>query len=421
MARPRHKQLKRSNGEGSVFHRGSDDRWVARVKQVDEQGRLRAKERSSKTEAGAHDLLLTLKAEMYGGALPEGRTPTVGEWLNHWLTASAKDRVSENTYDAYRSITTHHLVPLLGKRKLDTSLRAHHVERAYSVMLAGRPCGRSDCPKTKGEHCSTCRPPLAPSSVLKAHRILCRALRVAARDYVTLNPDVVDAPSVRRNRGDSYTLEEVTKITEQLAKRRGGLRWLIALLLGLRQGEVLGLWWDDIDLTTGVVTVQARAHRAKGGGMVRRPVKSDDSIRDIALPEQLVTALREHRKVQLVERLAAGPNWGGGGWVFTGTTGLPIRPEHDLADWYAMCEAAGVRRVRQHSGTRHTVATLLLEAGINPRIVMELFGHSQVSVTLNTYSHVRANIVRSAVDGLAASVLGPPLHTHDTTHEADRY
>ncbi|HEY8881952.1 MAG TPA: site-specific integrase [Dermatophilaceae bacterium] len=414
MARGR--ALKRSNGEGSVFRRSSDGRWVARVKKVDEGGRLRSRERSAPSERVAHELLATLKADMAGGALPQGRTPTLGAWLTYWLTTSAKGRVAENTYDAYASITTHHLVPLLGRRKLDTTLRAHHLEAAYAVMAAGRPCGRADCPGAKGGHCGTCRPPLAPSSVLKAHRILCRALRVAARDYTTLNPDVVDAPPVRRQRGDSYTLEEVTKIVGAAASRRSGVRWLIGLLTGMRQGEVLALVWDDVDLDAGVITVKARAHRAKGGGMVRRPVKSDDSIRDIAAPPELVAALREHRKAQLGERLVAGPAWTPGGWVFTGRTGLPVRPEQDLADWHALTAAAGVRTVVQHAGTRHTVATLLLEANIHPRVVMELMGHSQISVTLNTYSHVRAGIVRAAVDGLAASVFAPPTHTHDATH-----
>jgi len=403
------KQLRRSNGEGTVFQRASDHRWIARVTYVDEAtGAQRHKEQSARTEGEAHERLTTLKADLRSaGGLPEGRTPTVGEWLTHWLATSAKSRTSENTYDAYRSIVTHHLIPLLGKRKLDTSLRAHHVEAAYARMAAGRPCGRADCPTADGKYCSACRPPLAPSSVLKAHRILCRALRVAARDYATLDPNVVDAPSVRRARGDSYTMAEVTKIVAELTTRRSGVRWLIALVLGMRQGEVLGLWWSDIDLVTGVVTVQARNHRRKGGGVVRRPVKNDDSIRDIALPPELVAALKEHRKAQITERLAAGPKWvDDGGWVFTNELGLGMRPEADLKDWYAMCEAAGVRRVRQHSGTRHTVATLLLEAGINPRIVMELFGHSQIAVTLNTYSHVKANVVRSAVDGLAASVFG---------------
>jgi len=410
------KQLRRSNREGTVFQRSNDSRWVARVTYVEEAtGRQRVKEHSAATKDAALVKLEQLRTEVRGSGLPDGRTPTVGEWLTHWLETSAKGRVAENTYDAYQSMTTHHLIPLLGKRKLDTSLRAHHVERAYTIMAAGRPCGRSDCPKIKGEHCGKCRPPLAPSSVLKAHRILCRALRVAARDFATLNPDVVDAPPVRRHRGDSYTLVEVTKIVTTLATTRNGVRWLIGLLLGMRQGEVIGLWWDDVDLSTGVVTVQARAHRRKGGGMVRRPLKSDDSIRDIALPPELVAALKEHRKAQLVERLAAGPAWVEQGWVFTGRTGLPLRPEHDLDDWYAMCARAGVRRVVQHSGTRHTVATLLLEAGINPRIVMELFGHSQIGITMNTYSHVRANVVRSAVDGLAASVFPTPAGPANTT------
>ena len=410
------KQLRRANREGTVFQRSNDLRWVARVTYVDEgTGRQRVKEHSAATKDAALVKLEQLKTEVRGSGLPDGRTPTVGEWLTHYLATNAKNHVAENTHDAYTSMITHHLIPLLGKRKLDTSLRAHHVEHAYALMAAGRPCGKADCPKTDGKHCPKCRPPLAPSSVLKAHRILCRALRVAARDFTTLDPNVIDAPSTRRARGDSYTLAEVTKIVAELATTRNGVRWLIGLLLGMRQGEAIGLWWDDIDLVTGIVTVQARAHRKKGGGMVRRPLKSDDSIRDIALPPELVSALKEHRKAQLVERLSAGPAWVEQGWVFTGRTGLPLRPEHDLDDWYAMCARAGVRRVVQHSGTRHTVATLLLEAGINPRIVMELFGHSQIGITMNTYSHVRANVVRSAVDGLAASVFPAPVQPANTT------
>jgi len=180
------KQLRRSNGEGTVFQRSSDERWVARVTYVDERtGAQRCKEHSASTKDAALEKLGQLREEVRGSGLPEGRAPTVGEWLTHWLETNAKSRVSENTYDAYQSMATHHLIPLLGKRKLDTSLRAHHVERAYAIMAAGRPCGRADCPKAKGEHCGRCRPPLAPSSVLKAHRILCRALRVAARDFTT--------------------------------------------------------------------------------------------------------------------------------------------------------------------------------------------------------------------------------------------
>ena len=405
--------LRRSNREGSVFRRASDGRWVARVRYVEESGRERSKSKYAATEAEAHELLTDLKATVRSHGLPEGRTPTVGEWLTHWLETSGKARISENTYDAYSSMITHHLIPLLGRRKLDTTLRAHHLEAAYAAMATGRPCERADCPGLSS--CSRCQQPLAPSSVLKAHRILCRSLRVASRDFATLDVSVVDAPPVRRARGDSYTLTEVTKIVTELATRRNGVRWLIALLLGMRQGEVTGLCWDDIDLDTGIVTVQARSHRSKGGGMVRRPLKNDDSIRDIALPPTLVTALREHRKDQVAERLQAGQDWGEGDWVFTGQPsarwplpGRPLRPEGDLDDWYEICAAAGVRRVRQHAGTRHTVATLLLESGINPRIVMELFGHSQVSVTLNTYSHVKANVVRQAVDGLAEAIFAAP-------------
>jgi integrase len=411
------KQLRRSNGEGTVFQRTSDNRWVARVTYVDEAtGRQRHKEHSASTKDAALERLGQLKDEVRGSGLPEGRTPTVGEWLTHWLATSAKGRVSENTLDAYHSIVTHHLIPLLGRRKLDTSLRAHHLERAYATMAAGRPCGKPTCPKLEDKQCTTCRPPLAPSSVLKAHRIISRALRVASRDFATLNPDVVDAPSVRRHRADAYMLAEVAKIVTTLAATRNGVRWLIGMLLGMRQGEVLGLWWDDIDLDTGVVTVRARAHRRKGGGIVRRPLKNDDSIRDIALPPELVTQLQAHRKAQVAERLAAGTDWvHDGRWVFTGRVGRPLRPERDVDAWYALCDAAGVRRMAQHAGTRHTVATLLLEAGINPRIVMEILGHSQVSVTLNTYSHVRANVVRSAVDGLAASLFPTPVKAPSAT------
>jgi integrase len=232
--------------------------------------------------------------------------------------------------------------------------------------------------------------------VLQIHRILSRALKVAVqRGYITRNvATLVDAPSASHDEIEPLTLDEALRIIRLAATRRNGTRWNVALALGLRQGEALGLRWQYVDLDAGTLTVRWQLQRlawqhgcndppacAKdrhhddcplgctghgracpqrtGGGLHLTELKSDKSRRTIALPSQLVAALKAHRAAQLHERMTAGPAWHDGGFVWCQRNGRPIGNHADWDEWRALLKMTGIRQVRVHDA-RHTAATLLL-------------------------------------------------------------
>ena len=146
---------------------------------------------------------------------------------------------------------------------------------------------------------------------------------------------------------------------------RNAARWTVALALGLRQSEALGLRWTDVDLDNGTLSVRRGLHRVGGRGLVYEEPKAERSRRTLALPEQLVAALRSHRATQLEERIAAGPLWESNDLVFAQANGRPIERKSDWKAWKNLLNEAGVREVRLHDG-RHTAATLLLSGGAPP-------------------------------------------------------
>ena len=283
---------------------------------------------------------------------------------------------------------------------------------------------------------------LAPSSVLQIHRILARALKVAVqRGHVTRNVALlVDAPSATPAQIEPLTLAEAKALTVQAAGLRNSTRWSVALALGLRQGEALGLRWADVDLDAATITIrwqlqrrswlhgcpdpivctQAR-HTAKcpdgctaharacpqrqDGGLVLTELKSGASKRVIALAPQLVAALRDHQAAQATERDTAGSFWHDGGFVWCQPTGKPVNPRADWGEWKALLKAAGVRDARLHDA-RHTAATLLRAQGVDQRVVMEILGHSQISMT-SRYTHMLPQVMTDAAARMGQALWGP--------------
>jgi integrase len=341
-----------------------------------------------------------------GVALAAGRTPTVAEWMDFYLIEIAARKVRPSTLTRYRSLVEHQIKPKLGHHRLDR-LQPEHVERAWGELLDSG---------------------LSASSVLQAHRVLSRSLKIAtrrgrvARNVCTL----IDPPSVHRSEITPLTQEEARKIIKTASGRHNAARWSVALALGLRQGEALGLAWDDIDLDKGTLTVrqalqrlpyqhrcttpcgEARAARCPertAGGLVLVPPKSRAGRRTIALPQPLVDALKTHRSAQAAERLAAGADWVNSGLVFTQPNGKPIDPASDYRQWHALLEDAGVRRARLHDA-RHTAATIMLTMGVPARVAMEILGHSQISLTLGTYSHVVPELAQDAANRVGTALWG---------------
>jgi integrase len=377
-----------ASGESSI-HKDEAGRWHGYVSMgLKENGRRDRRHVSGARRSDVVAKVRALEAKRDAGtAEAAGRAPTVGDWLDHWLEHIAPRRVRARTLESYEALVRLHLRPGLGHHRLDR-LQPEHLEQLYGSLL-----------QDKG---------LSPATVLRLHRVLSRALRVAmqrgklARNVATL----VDPPAVKRpTTALPLTVDEARRVLQAAEQGRNSARWTVALAVGLRQSETLGLRWADVDLDIGTLTVRRGLHRVAGKGLVYEEPKAERSRRTLALPAQLVEALRGHRLVQLEERERAGSLWEEHDLVFAQVNGRPLDKRSDWEAWKALLKRAAVREVRLHDG-RHTAATLLLSEGVHPRVVMELLGHSQMRTTTDTYSHVMPALAEEAAAKMGAALWG---------------
>lgn len=413
---------RRSNGEGTGITKGADGRWHASLSFGARAGGGRDRRHvSGRTRADVAGKLRALQTKHDAGLVPiAGQSVTVAAWLDHWLDNVAAARVKPMTLTGYRQYVRNRIAPAIGHHRLDR-LQPEHVERFYRDM--SKPGTRVD-PVTGRR---VAQAALSPASIQQCHRILSRALKVAVqRERVARNVcTLVDSPSVDRQEVKPLTGDEARAILTAATGTRNAARWSVALSLGLRQGEALGLAWRDVNLDSGTLAVrqalqrQAYLHgcvdpcgkravdcpQRHGGGLVFVRPKSRAGSRTMALPRQLVEALRTHRAAQAVERIAAGSLWEDFDLVFAQVNGKPIDPRRDWSDWHALLDLAGVRSARLHDA-RHTAATLLLQQGVPARVAMQILGHSQISLTLGTYSHVVPELATDAAERMGAALWG---------------
>jgi integrase len=180
--------------------------------------------------------------------------------------------------------------------------------------------------------------------------------------------------------------------------------YLLTITLGLRRGEVLALNWDAIDFDTRTVHIRTSLQRVNGSLQLSE-TKTKTSRRQLPILDFVAKALRLHRARQSQERLIAGSGWQDTGFVFTTRIGTPVDPANLLDDFKRILRKASLPDIRFHD-LRHSAASLLLALNIHPRVVMELLGHSQISLTMDTYSHVVPDLLRDAVGKLELALTG---------------
>jgi len=412
----------RKPNQRSSIYLGQDGWWHGWVTLgIKDDGSPDRRHRMGKTEAEVTRKVRELERNRDTGRVAStGKGLTVGQWMETWLTTIAPRRIRRSTLDStYTPKVRNRIIPGLGKHRLDR-LTPEHIERFYTRL------------ETEG---------LAPATVLQIHRILSRALKVALqRGYVARNvATLVDAPSVALGEIEPLTPRQAQRIMALASARRNGTRWSVALALGLRQGEALGLRWQFVDLNAGTLTIRWQLQRQRwrhgcgdphacgidrhgdnclpgctrharaclqrtGGGLQLTELKSDKSRRTVALPAPLVAALKAHRAEQLKERMTVGSVWPDGDYVWCQPNGRPIGAHADWDEWKALLKDAGIRDARVHDA-RHTAATLLLAQGVDQRVVMEILGHSQISMTAK-YAHVLPEVMTDAADRIGQALWG---------------
>jgi integrase len=188
------------------------------------------------------------------------------------------------------------------------------------------------------------------------------------------------------------------------ANDRLGAFYTVAIAIGLRPSEALGLGWADVDLKAGTVKVRRTLDRQDGRYVFNEP-KSRTSRRTLSLPAVCVEALKAHRKRQLEERLAAGEEWEDWDLVFTTPLGQPLSRTNVSHYFGLLQQRAGVPHHRLYD-SRHTAASLLLAQGVSPRVVMEVLGHSSFALTMDTYTHVMEPLMRDAAEAMDRALQG---------------
>ncbi|WP_333756338.1 tyrosine-type recombinase/integrase [Streptomyces sp. IBSBF 3352] len=396
------KRTRQPNGRSSIYL-GKDGKWHGRVTVgIRDDGRPDRRHVERKTRAEVTAAVRELEKQRDGGAVRKaGRAWTVEAWLTHWVETIAPLAVNENTMVGYGVAVRKHLIPALGAHRLD-KLGPEHIERFYGRMQAdGRRAG----------------------TIHQIHRTFRTALNEAVRrGHLSRNPvQLAKAPRVSEEEIEPFTVEEVKRLLRAADDRRNSARWAVALALGLRQGEALGLKWADVDMERGVLMVRRSRRRPryahgcgdtcgrKAGYCPQRQrtnpetadTKSRAGRRSVGLPAQLVDLLRVHRAKQEAERAAAGEQWADEDWLFATPDGRGTSPRTDYDDWKELLADAKVRDGRLHDA-RHTAATVLLILGVSERAVMGLMGWSTTAMAAR-YQHmvdsVRVDVARQ-VDGL---------------------
>jgi len=371
---------RRGNGEGSIFQL-PDGRWRGAIFLGYRNGKPHRKYITRRTRTEVATELGRLLEAHRRGQLVTTDSITVREWFNTYLEQVAKPKLRPRTFERYVSDVERHILPALGRYRLD-KLRPAHLVALYNAKRAE---GLSD------------------RSVHHIHAVIRRALNVAVKwQLIHINPaTLVDAPRISDSREITpLTADQARRLVEAAKGDRLEARWLVGLALGLRQGETLGLWWDDIELDDGILQVRRALQRQPGRGLVFTSLKTARSRRTIPLPPPLVEALKQHRTRQDAERGTAGNLWQASPCVFTTPLGTPIDPRNDYRSFKRLLARAGLPPIRLHD-LRHTAASLLLAQHVPARVVMEILGHSQIALTMNTYSHVAPEVSREAAERIA--------------------
>jgi integrase len=369
----------------SSIYRGDDGYWHGRVTMgVRDNGTPDRRHVMGKDKAEVTAKVRKLERQREDGIVVKpGRAWTIEQWLTHWLENIARPSVRYKPYIGYRTAVHRHLIPGLGAHRMDR-IDPEHFEKLYARMLAAG---------------------LKPGTAHQVHRTARTAFGEAfKRGYLARNPvSLARPPRVEDIEVDPFEADEVRRVLAVALTKRNGVRFVIALALGLRQGEALGLKWFRLHEPTKTLEIMralqrrtwqhgcadphacgARYHKTRpcpkdckrhkrqcpspcppdcegharwcpqrrDGGLVEVDVKSRAGRRGIALPDQLFVLITEHRKAQEREREHAGTEWHEGGWMFTQPNGKPLDPRRDLSEWKTLLREAGVRDARLHDA-RH--------------------------------------------------------------------
>jgi integrase len=329
------------------------------------------------TKKDAEKRLSELLSQLDNGIYIKPGKSTLAEFLKLWLRDYAKPNLSPRGFERYESIIRVHLTPNLGNIPL-SQLRPEYIQKYYTGKLNSG---------------------LSARTVRYHHVVLHIALKTAVKwGLVGRNAtDAVDPPRSRKTEMNTWDEDNIICFLNTAKDTPYYALFYTALFTGMRRSELLALRWQDIDLIFSQISVNRSLHQLNNGSFVFTQPKSAKSQRTIALPPSAILVLKEHLEKQKLEKSMQGIPLNDKDLVFCHPDGKPLRPNTVSRAWTILAARAGLKVIRLHDA-RHSHASLMLKQGTHPKIVQERLGHSTISVTLDTYSHVAPGLQQAAAN-----------------------
>jgi integrase len=373
---------KRSNNEGSIYKR-KNGTWRA---QVTLDGRRLGK--TFKTQREARKWLQKTNRQIDDGLRYANTQITLDEFIANWLISTKASR-RPSTWSVYETATRLYILPHLGKIKLK-DLRPGQIQWMYNHMLEQK---------------------VGVPTVLKVHAVLHSALAQAEKmGMINHNPVSATQPPKEPTREMAIlTDSQVSQMLIALQGHRLEALIHLAVVSGMRQMELLGLKWTDLDWIRRTIKVERQLDRPTGKGIQFSAPKTRFGKRSVALGRKTIEVLRNHYERQQGDRLRVGENWNEHDLIFTNRNGGPLHPRNLLRDFKLMLKRAGLPVIRFHD-LRHTAASLMLNSGIAPIIVSRRLGHARASITLDIYGHLIPSMQSEAAEKIDELITPIPLH-----------
>jgi integrase len=349
---------------------------------INKEGKRKQKKKSGfKSERDARDALRLAEAEVIKGTYIEPSKMSYSAFVEEWFKTK-KRKLGKQTIEVHKMYLDKYILPSLGEKTL-AALKTSHIDDLIEKM------------HDKG---------YSPSTIKKAVNIIKNSLEYAVFHEVLIKNVAKKAtlPKEEKNEMSVWNEEEVNRFLKAAKNDRLYPLFYLALMSGLRQGELLGLRWKDLDLENHFLTInQVLAHNGKD---IIKGTKTKKSKRIVNLTESTVHVLKVHRKSVLEEKLLNGKSYQDQDLVFCTQMGTPVHPSNLRNRVFnKLIEAANVPKIRFHD-MRHTHATLLLSKGVNVKVISERLGHSNSKITLDTYSHVLPTMQKDAMDKLDSMI-----------------
>lgn len=359
---------RRGSGEGSIYRRASDGRWVASVDLGSVGGKRRRRPVYGKTRKEVAEKLKALHRQQQDGTLQAASKLTVGGYLLDWLE-SAKARRRATTIEVYTRIINTHIIPRIGKIRVQ-QLTADDVDAMVAAIMA------------EG-HTPTAQ---------QARLILNRALKDGIRrKKLTSNPvSATEPPSHTPRPAYELTDDEARRLHAACAGERFGIAVLLGLLLGLRRGEITGLKWSDIDWAAQTIAIQ-RTGRRVGKERATTPPKTKNSIRTLPLTSDLIAALRTHQQQQ-AEELALKGLTNDGDFILVSQNATMYDTANYLHAFRQILKRATLAETIRPHDLRHSAATIMIMNGTDPRTAANILGHASAKLTLDIYARAQGRL-----------------------------